>query len=243
MDDVLIHEGIECAPADGEDKHFTCNDCFSGHVIELSSYENLRQHGTISCPQCETAPKFDDVEIARHVSCAAFDAYAAATRGVLEKKLVAEITEVERTKFEAELERMAQMNEQQREVHRHGQVLSDSLNLKCPRCKGVFLDFNGCAALPCSRQGCGAAFCAWCREDCGGDAHQHVARCRLVPQGANPTFPAAGVWAAAQKEGQVATVKRYLQAIGDVELRNQVALSQIPLLTELGIDVNEYIND
>jgi hypothetical protein len=80
-------------------------------------------------------------------------------------------------------------------------------------------------------------------EDCGRDAHAHVAGCRKVPQGVNGTFPGAGVWAAAQKAEQIATVKRYLQAIANVELRNQVALSQIPLLIELGIDVIEYIGD
>jgi hypothetical protein len=38
-------------------------------------------------------------------------------------------------------------------------------------------------------------------------------------------------------------VKGYLQAIPDAALRNQVALSRIGLLVELGIAVEDYIQD
>ena len=45
------------------------------------------------------------------------------------------------------------------------------LNLKCPRCKMVFHDYDGCNALKCA---CEASFCAICLKDCGSDAHAHV---------------------------------------------------------------------
>ena len=49
------------------------------------------------------------------------------------------------------------------------------LTLKCPRCTQAFIDFVGCFALSCSRQGCGCNFCALCLADCGEDAHPHLA--------------------------------------------------------------------
>lgn len=52
--------------------------------------------------------------------------------------------------------------------------LSDSLNMKCPRCSLVFHDYEGCNALKCSNSGCQAAFCAVCLMDCGNDAHPHA---------------------------------------------------------------------
>ena len=52
-------------------------------------------------------------------------------------------------------------------------IREEALCERCPRCKKVFDEWNGCNALTCS---CGCAFCAVCLEDCGSDAHAHVAR-------------------------------------------------------------------
>jgi hypothetical protein len=53
-------------------------------------------------------------------------------------------------------------------------ILDEVVNLRCPRCKTVFLDYEGCDALTCGVAGCGCAFCALCLKDCGNDAHPHV---------------------------------------------------------------------
>lgn len=63
--------------------------------------------------------------------------------------------------------------------------------LRCPRCRLVFADYTGCAALKCQHEdfagrkigGCNAAFCALCQLDCGNDAHRHVANCPLNTTG------------------------------------------------------------
>lgn len=52
--------------------------------------------------------------------------------------------------------------------------LAESLNMKCPRCSSVFVDYEGCNALTCWKTDCRAAFCAICLQDCGADAHSHV---------------------------------------------------------------------
>lgn len=56
-------------------------------------------------------------------------------------------------------------------------IVEDVLNLRCPACKTVFTDFEGCFALTCGSNTCRRAFCAWCLQDCGHDAHAHVAAC------------------------------------------------------------------
>ncbi len=63
------------------------------------------------------------------------------------------------------------MNERARKLFND---LSERLNLKCPRCKAVFNDYDGCDALTCAVPSCRAAFCAICLQDCGQDAHAHV---------------------------------------------------------------------
>ena len=63
------------------------------------------------------------------------------------------------------------MNEQARKIFNQ---LSERINLKCPRCKTVFVDYDGCNALNCAVPSCLAAFCAICLKDCGSDAHAHL---------------------------------------------------------------------
>ena len=52
--------------------------------------------------------------------------------------------------------------------------LAEKINLKCPRCKSAFHEYDGCNALTCAIPRCRAAFCAICLQDCGQDAHRHV---------------------------------------------------------------------
>jgi hypothetical protein len=51
-------------------------------------------------------------------------------------------------------------------------IVQDILNLRCPRCGQVFVDYTNCDALTCHHCNCG--FCALCLQDCGFDAHNHV---------------------------------------------------------------------
>jgi hypothetical protein len=54
-------------------------------------------------------------------------------------------------------------------------ITDDIMNLHCPRCSKVFIDFSNCFAVHCM---CNASFCGWCLKDCGDDdAHSHVRHC------------------------------------------------------------------
>jgi hypothetical protein len=72
-------------------------------------------------------------------------------------------------------------------------VVETILELRCPGCKRVFIDFQPgvCFALNCAgadhrgrEYGCRNNFCAYCLESCGKDgpgsavAHRHVANCQ-----------------------------------------------------------------
>ena len=61
-------------------------------------------------------------------------------------------------------------------------ILEDILTLRCPRatCHQAFVDFDGCLALKCRREGCGAHFCGICMQECATsfEAHRHAEACR-----------------------------------------------------------------
>ena len=50
----------------------------------------------------------------------------------------------------------------------------------------MFVDFDGCFALTCGNMLCKTAFCAWCLQDCGADAHAHVANCKMNTRRGDP---------------------------------------------------------
>ena len=74
------------------------------------------------------------------------------------------------------IQRIKDLDEREANIVRR-RIVTDVLNLQCPRCKAVFCNFDGCFALTCGRNDCRAAFCAWCTVDCGDDAHDHVGSC------------------------------------------------------------------
>jgi hypothetical protein len=62
-------------------------------------------------------------------------------------------------------------------------IREDMLNLKCPACNLVFVDFDfdSCAALTCANPSCNCGFCAYCLAECRRDAHAHLRTCQLNP--------------------------------------------------------------
>ena len=73
------------------------------------------------------------------------------------------------------------------QMHRK-HIEEEILQMKCPRCRRAFYDFEGCFAISCST--CACKFCGWCLQDCGdNDAHPHVRSCGKVPRGVDALFP------------------------------------------------------
>lgn len=96
-----------------------------------------------------------------------------ATKSV-EKKIRSEIefeVKADVTRKELSRENAASYNSRARNIFNE---LTEEINLKCPRCKTAFYDYDGCNALTCRVNTCKASFCAICLQDCGSDAHEHV---------------------------------------------------------------------
>ena len=128
---------------------------------------------------------------------------------------------------------------ERRDVRDHVNAINDMLNLHCPRCKQVFVDFDGCFALTCGNGACRAGFCGWCLADCGADAHQHIyqLQCRANPKPGSPfaTFAEFNRVHLAAREREV---REYLtRRIADGEVRRAVLALVTPQLADVGIKI------
>ena len=191
--------GLECAGAsvDGT-RHFYCFDCISKTALSRAGPKlarGLRCEGGLGGKPCDSAP-YDETALARGLSAetlaAVRDAQLAAQREELNAEFARERTALKQQLAEAEAKagRIEALRLD---------VIERILMPKCPRCRRAFMGFVDCFALRCSpniqdeessaaataaaargdtlRAFCGAAFCGWCFEDCGDDAHDHVRAC------------------------------------------------------------------
>lgn len=115
------------------------------------------------------------------------------------------------------------------------QRVLDALNVRCPVCDAVFVDFNGCCALTCQ---CGRAFCAFCQADCREDAHQHVSSCPINPQAeAGSVYCDLDAWKRTQIPRRKAKCISELMKINNLDKRRQVFDSIVPDLGMLQISI------
>eukprot|EP00750_Incisomonas_marina_P031427 INCI8137.1.p1 GENE.INCI8137.1~~INCI8137.1.p1 ORF type:complete len:485 (-),score=72.90 INCI8137.1:34-1335(-) len=98
-------------------------------------------------------------------------------------------------------------------------IRENLLTHKCPRCQKAFIDFDGCFALKCD---CGAGFCAWCLEDCGIDAHSHVATCKAKPPNAETYHAPFPEFEKIHQERRRKAIEQYLHTIHDTDLARGV---------------------
>ena len=111
-------------------------------------------------------------------------------------------------------------------------ILDHVLTLHCPRCKTAFFDFDGCMALTCSKPTCGCGFCAICLEDCGADAHAHVAGgCKYQPG----TFGDANTVKKLQARAKRDRLTDHLQRLGD-DLAGRVRAELAKEIAELEVE-------
>lgn len=197
FDDFPALRGVECnggeaaageaGGADGKtERHFVCEECFAGHVgaaIGADALGVFVRRGGVRCvdPGCG-APVFSDAALAKALPEAAFTQYTAAKERVAEQRINAQLEHDFEERLQVERARAAAAGgDAEREATRQ-HIVERILTLACPRCQQVFVDYDGCMALTCSRVGCGCGFCALCQADCGNDAHQHIGHgCPLAP--------------------------------------------------------------
>jgi hypothetical protein len=172
--------GIFCSS-----EHLLCEECFHGYVGSLSETagsSSVNKEDQLTCPECRSP--YDLQAVAGHCSPAVFTKFHQVLTKLKSDKEVQQAILVAEAKHVAQLK---QLKEQSDNIELRAQLLrveiTEILSLKCPRCKAVFVDFDGCFALTCSRNSCACGFCAWCLKDCGPDAHAHVINC--AENGAN----------------------------------------------------------
>jgi len=150
------------------DVAFSCKKATCDYKMCIScvkdAFEDSSGVNSDKCPLCKSPAAMSMIESI--LGNGAIKAVERDMRTSLEFEYNAMLAKKEKGKKE-----LKAVNEQARNLFNK---LSDEVSMRCPRCKMVFYDYEGCNALKCGKSGCGAAFCAICLEDCGSDAHPHV---------------------------------------------------------------------
>lgn len=236
-DACAASEGLQCR---GAVPHFLCAGCLTG-LVKTDAEAELRvleqRNALVRCPLarhgCASEP-FADNDLALYLPAEAFQIYLAARGRLLEARIGAAIEVRMRQELQAEQERLRRLSVAERaadDAVKH--VREDLLTLKCPRagCRQAFADFDGCCALTCSRCGCG--FCAWCLEDCGDDAHRHVANCAENPMPGRQVYGTEAAFHECQRRRRLRLVQAHLATL-QPDVRAAAERSLAPNLRDLG---------
>lgn len=144
-------------------KGHTCTFQLCAGCVRIA-FEDVSGASSTFCAMCQNPSALD--MIASVCGPGAIKAVEKKLRDPLEFKL-----REENLKRNASKENAEKSTDQARRIFNE---LTEKINLKCPRCKAVFNDYDGCNALTCALPACQAGFCAICLKDCGHDAHQHI---------------------------------------------------------------------
>lgn len=171
-----IHTNAACTCAN---KHYVCVDCLENFIKSAyapGAMNSTDNDGRLLCFNCKSP--YDPTEFTTGNRRQLFEQLQdLRITKVKEREVKLELQKQEerlRKEFDATLAKGGD----ERDAHRLAQKIRDEvLNLRCPGCKAVFLDFDGCFALKCAVNSCRKGFCAWCLMNCGADAHAHVNTC------------------------------------------------------------------
>jgi hypothetical protein len=208
---VDVDAGVECRAG-----HFMCSGCLNEEVKEQVSMENIgafkRAKLCVQCRPCSGDSWLDIAALKRHLAGDGFQAYLGACFAVQVGEALQEQEEMYNKKVR-ELEVQMQTLAVGRDfavLQARKKIIEDILTLKCPRqhCRRAFVDFDACFALTCVA--CTCAFCAYCLEDCGGDAHSHVAQCKDNISPGRDVFASVEIFHEAQRERRTRLLKQHL---------------------------------
>lgn len=154
-------------------RHVICNDCFESYILSESNRQEF--NGTISCPlkrmsQCDCSG-FTINLIAKNVTDDTFTHYDKKRYDIKEKHTIDKVKET----IENEIKQKQELNELEK-AKQH--IIENILTLKCPNCKKVYYDFEGCCSIKCN--GCHTNFCAKCHvyyNSSSDISHRHVSNC------------------------------------------------------------------
>jgi len=131
-----------------------------------------------------------DRELARLLPAAAFVQLRESLQRLFEERLAGENNEHIKQGVRNEVARLDTMSVHYRKVVKARQHIEEEIQqMKCPRCREVVYDFEGCFAISCGGQ-YPCNFCGWCLSDCG-DRHAAHAHVRICPP--RDTVPSSSV--------------------------------------------------
>lgn len=198
FDTVLACEGLSCASA-----HFTCGSCLGREICRQAERVGEGRGDrpgpvdimAVRCVDpvgCQAQP-FSDAELARVLPA---DAVSGCLRASLDARAAVQGVALAAGFQRERLELLRRLGEAEARAGNLGQlresVVETILTTRCPNpaCMQRFGGFTGCFALQCKMPDdaagawggnaaafCGRAFCGWCFEPCGADAHAHVRNC------------------------------------------------------------------
>ena len=237
-----LEDGLECA----DKQHFLCKDCLESGLrayLEPDSDRDPRVGRDLSVG-CLQGPACGARLAARDLARLVSEATLAKVRERELGRREAEVQQQLRREYDERLKVELARKVDDVIFTRHRDHICGLLEQSCPRCKRRFFDFEGCFALTCSGQGgCGCAFCAYCLQDCGRDAHHHVAACphrpSRAPSGDNVHdrfYGSSTEFEAAMKALRTRRVREYWRAEVaklPAEKRRQLAKCVAPLLKDV----------
>ena len=178
MDSYPVQELMVC-----EDKHYVCWECLEGYLGSCNREDrepnSVNSDGSVKC--CFPCQKHYDIFAVSKmpgVPKSIVELLIQIRQSTAVKKSNRELEHTLRNQFEADRKRIAAIQDlKKREAETlRMDIVEEILTLRCPRCHFPFDDFDGCFAIKCGQPNC-ASFCGWCLQDCGPDAHAHVAVC------------------------------------------------------------------
>ena len=146
-----------------ECSNLTCSYKLCGPCVREAFRDSSGCNSSV-CQFCQTPSAIDMITAV--CGTGAIKAVQRDVRSSIEFELKTEMAKKNETNLE-----LSEINARATKIFN---LISEAINLRCPRCEMVFHDYDGCNALTCASPGCKAAFCAICLEDCGSDAHEHI---------------------------------------------------------------------
>lgn len=224
--------------------HCVCGDCLAGKVATLAENRAaFNAAGDLKCRDC-TGQACDGVFECTVVVEKLPEKGAIAMFFAAARRHAADVEREERAKELEELRRLAREGEtkdSEKAVDAYRKLVEEELNvMRCPRCErpATVGDFQRCMALWCAPAdgGCGVHLCGWCLEDCGEDAHAHVAGCARNPRRPN-LFGREEEFRAQEREEHRRRVVAFQSERVPAHLRRGVwdQVSRLPAVREAGV--------
>ena len=175
-------EEIETVISCKNNLHFICEDCIKETLEAQATPAKLRANaGKVLCPfpNCPSAP-WTMQDAASWPSKDAREIFSE----LLDRFVTLLSQPNQSTSNQAENQQIVGDMAELRKYRAF--IVENIINIKCPGCRMVFTDYEGCDALTCHN--CGIGFCALCLAHCGTDAHQHVHSVHGQVYGGNENF-------------------------------------------------------